>query len=87
MKNIKDITFSIFAVIGFITILSSFNNNNNKTDDYDRWNYQAVLAQDNKIYYSTQDKYTGEVYILDRQTNKWKKRSYPVNLGIYDSGF
>ena len=26
MKNIKDITFSIFAIIGFIAILSSFNN-------------------------------------------------------------
>ena len=26
MKNIKDITLSIFAVIGFISILSSFNN-------------------------------------------------------------
>jgi hypothetical protein len=26
MKNIKDITLSIFAIIGFIDILSSFNN-------------------------------------------------------------
>ena len=26
MKNIKDITISIFAIIGFVTILSSFNN-------------------------------------------------------------
>lgn len=26
MKNIKDITLSIFAIIGFIAILSSFNN-------------------------------------------------------------
>ena len=26
MKNIKDITLSIFAVIGFVAILSSFNN-------------------------------------------------------------
>ena len=84
MKNIKDITISIFAIIGFVFILSSFNN---KPDDYDRWNYQAVLGQDNKVYYSTQDKYTGEVYILNRETNKWKKRSYPVELGIYDSGY
>lgn len=85
MKNIKDITISIFAIIGFVFILSSFNNE--KPDDYDRWNYQAVWGQDNKIYYSTQDKYTGEVYILNRETQKWKKRSYPVELGIYDSGF
>jgi len=85
MKNIKDITISIFAIIGFVFILSSFNNE--KPDDYDRWNYQAVWGQDNKIYYSTQDKYTGEVYILNRETKKWKKRSYPVELGIYDSGY
>jgi hypothetical protein len=26
MKNFKDITISIFAIIGFVTILSSFNN-------------------------------------------------------------
>ena len=26
MKNLKDITLSIFAIIGFISILSSFNN-------------------------------------------------------------
>ena len=26
MKNIKDITISIFAIIGFVTIVSSFNN-------------------------------------------------------------
>ena len=26
MKNVKDITLSIFAIIGFIAILSSFNN-------------------------------------------------------------
>ena len=26
MKNIKDITISIFAIIGFVFILSSFNN-------------------------------------------------------------
>ena len=26
MKNIKDITLSIFAIIGFVAILSSFNN-------------------------------------------------------------
>ena len=26
MKNIKDITISIFAIIGFVAILSSFNN-------------------------------------------------------------
>jgi len=31
MKNIKDITLSIFAIIGFVTILSSFNNQSQET--------------------------------------------------------
>ena len=84
MKNIKDITLSIFAIIGFLTVLSSFNN---KPNDYDRWNFQTVLGNDNNIHYQTQDKYTGEAYYLDRDTKKWIKRSYPVNLGIYDSAF
>ena len=31
MKNFKDITLSIFAIIGFVTILSSFNNQSKET--------------------------------------------------------
>ena len=31
MKNIKDITISIFAIIGFVAILSSFNNQTQQT--------------------------------------------------------
>ena len=31
MKNFKDITLSIFAIIGFLTILSSFNNQTQQT--------------------------------------------------------
>mgnify|MGYP006126747499 CR=1 FL=1 len=85
MKNIKDITLSIFAIIGFLFILSSFNN---KPDDYDRWDYQMEYASgNNEIYYSAMDKYTGEIYNLDKKTSKWKKRSYPVELGIYDSAY
>tara|TARA_B100001094_G_C18083861_1_gene746693 strand:- start:217 stop:486 length:270 start_codon:yes stop_codon:yes gene_type:complete len=89
MKNIKDITLSIFAIIGFVAILSSFNNNNNnKSDDYDRWDYQMVYSSgNNEIYYSAIDKYTGEIYNLDKKSSKWKKRSYPIKLGIYDSAF
>ena len=33
MKNIKDITLSIFAIIGFISILSSFNNQPQETHE------------------------------------------------------
>jgi len=31
MKNFKDITISIFAIIGFVAILSSFNNQSQET--------------------------------------------------------
>ena len=31
MKNIKDITLSIFAIIGFVALLSSFNNQTQET--------------------------------------------------------
>ncbi len=86
MKNIKDITISIFAIIGFVFILSSFNNE--KPDDYDRWNFNTVYDSiDNTVWYHTQDKYTGEVYRLNKKTQKWEKYSYPVKLGIYDSGY
>ena len=36
MKNIKDITLSIFAIIGFVAILSSFNNQS-QTQDTKVW--------------------------------------------------
>jgi predicted small secreted protein len=32
MKNIKDITISIFAIIGFVAIVSGFTNNENQGD-------------------------------------------------------
>ena len=34
MKNIKDITISIFAIIGFVAILSSFNNQPQSQTNY-----------------------------------------------------
>ena len=34
MKNIKDITISIFAIVGFIAILSSFNNQPQSQTNY-----------------------------------------------------
>ena len=36
MKNFKDITLSIFAIIGFVAILSSFNNQS-QTQDTKVW--------------------------------------------------
>ena len=37
MKNIKDITISIFAIIGFVAILTSFNNQTQETPESHVW--------------------------------------------------
>ena len=58
MKNIKDITISIFAIIGFVTILSSFNNQTQETHstvpESHIWEFHSVKLL-------TLNKVTGEV--------------------------
>ena len=61
MKNIKDITISIFAIIGFVTILSSFNNQSepqvtNGTPESHVW---EVAGFDNDFF--MWNKQTGEL--------------------------
>ena len=62
MKNIKDITLSIFAIIGFVAILSSFNNQSQQqthgTPESHVWDMH--LHNDLKAYF-TLNKATGEV--------------------------
>ena len=51
MKNIKDITISIFAIIGFVAILSSFNNQTQQevqgTPESHVW---EISSQENDAY-------------------------------------
>ena len=63
MKNIKDITLSIFAVIGFVAILSSFTNQpqsevTNGTPESHVWD--MVVAQESdtqeRVYSITLEK-------------------------------
>ena len=59
MKNIKDITISIFAVIGFVAIITAFTNqpeqaNQTTTPESHVWQ----LGSNNEVLYNKQ---TGEV--------------------------
>ena len=79
MKNFKDITISIFAIIGFVTILSSFNNQSEPqvtygTPESHEW---EVFTRDGATAWLLNKK-TGEVIGLDAQTRKkylpvWRK--------------
>ena len=61
MKNIKDITISIFAIIGFVTILSSFNNQTQETHSTvpESHVWEMYGAEGNTSY--SLNKKTGEV--------------------------
>ena len=71
MKNIKDITISIFAIIGFVTILSSFNSQTelqvtHGTPESHVWEFHTDRS------YSL-NKVTGEVRVHDSRFNDSKK--------------
>ena len=70
MKNIKDITLSIFAIIGFLTILSSFNNQtqqNYGTPESHVW--QISNVEDDSFMWN---KITGEVRKLPETMSSGK---------------
>ena len=66
MKNIKDITISIFAIIGFVFILSSFNNQSKTQETHgtpESHVWEAIVvestAQGQRVY--LYNKATGEM--------------------------
>jgi len=66
MKNIKDITLSIFAIIGFVAILSSFTNQSKTQETHGTpeshvWEAMSVesTAQGERVY--LYNKATGEM--------------------------
>ena len=75
MKNIKDITLSIFAIIGFVAILSSFNNQTQQTHSTvpESHVWDAVTSSGNNVYIF--NKVNGEIRGLG---------DAPVKDGIYD---
>ena len=76
MKNIKDITISIFAIIGFVTILSSFNNQSepqvtNGTPESHVWDALFSPGADARMY------------LYNKKTGEMRKysRTYPSEKG------
>lgn len=75
MKNIKDITLSIFAIIGFISIITAFNTQsqqqNHGTPESHVWGFGNNMSNDAFLF----NKVTGEVRALG---------DAPEKIGIYD---
>ncbi len=71
MKNIKDITISIFAIIGFVAILSSFNNQTQQTHSTIPESHVWDVADDDVDVYMF-NKVTGEVRKLPESTSSGK---------------
>jgi hypothetical protein len=82
MKNIKDITISIFAIIGFVAILTSFNNQTEPqvthgTPESHVWELTAVGTQAGFLW----NKETGELKALDWKTAWNGLKVYKPELG------
>ena len=69
MKNIKDITISIFAIIGFVFILSSFNNQSQETHstvpESHVWEFSEMAAVSGRPKIYKLNKVTGEVILYE----------------------
>ena len=66
--KIKDITISIFAIIGFVTILSSFNNQTQETHSTvpESHVWELIIADGNENRPYAINKVTGEVRKYNR---------------------
>ena len=76
MKNIKDITISIFAIIGFVAILSSFTNQPQSKVSYgtpESHVWEIYGAEGNTGFIL--NKITGEVYRINANTRLMKKHN------------
>ena len=83
MKNIKDITISIFAVIGFVAIITAFTNQPeqaNQTTTPESHVWQSDISPES--YFYLYNKVTGEVRIYDYGTPKEKNKYYVSTEGV-----
>jgi len=80
MKNIKDITISIFAIIGFVFILSSFNKESVPQETHSTvpeshaWELVASNATNNR---------DSEIFSINKVTGEVRKHS-TQSVYIYD---
>ncbi|MCH1609068.1 MAG: hypothetical protein L7S52_04845 [Flavobacteriaceae bacterium] len=70
MKNIKDITISIFAIIGFVAIITAFTNQpqqGNQTTTPESHAWQSDISPEGRFY--LYNKVTGEVRKYAQKTH------------------
>ena len=89
MKNIKDITLSIFAIIGFISIISAFNTQPQQethgTPESHVWEFHLNDPSGNTPAMAFAiNKVTGEVRKYESQFSYIKKKDF---FGAYSKGF
>ena len=79
MKNFKDITLSIFAIIGFIAILSSFNNQTAQSNNNAN-RFEYIGKEFNQSYVI--DKQTGAIYSAktSNYNESWSQRAEPIEI-------
>ena len=71
--KIKDITLSIFAIIGFVTILSSFNNQSQETHSTPESHIWEMFSNNTHSFIYSINKVTGEVRQHASQYNNWNE--------------
>ena len=76
MKNFKDITISIFAIIGFVAILSSFNNQSEAQVTH------STVPESHVWEFGNDD---SDVYIFNKVTGEVRALTgaSPTKYGIY----
>ena len=91
MKNFKDITISIFAIIGFVTILSSFNNQSQETHStVPESHVWEMKLKDTGTTYFLYNKITGEVRSYEIVNTAAEKKAIRTGNGneiIYRSAY
>ena len=88
MKNIKDITLSIFAIIGFIAILSSFNNQTAQSNNNaNRFEYLGTEEKSGYTNYFLFDKKNGAVYEFKSYDFKFVRKTDKLINGYYNYHF
>ena len=86
MKNIKDITISIFAVIGLVAIITAFTNqpeqaNQTTTPESHVWSFHLSDAERSLAY--AINKVTGEVRKYDSYHTNIQGKDSNANFNVY----
>ena len=88
MKNIKDITISIFAIIGFVAIITAFTNqpvqaNQTTTPESHVWSFHMNNSEGNFNNAFAINKVTGEVRKYDSYHTSIQGKDSNANFNVY----